>query len=336
MILDPHIGDQMKLSLVIPVWNDPTGLDRLLRQVGELGLFAEVIVVDDASDEPLGPDNLPAAAALSGRITWLRSDRQRGAGHARNIGLDRVSGSHVIFFDSDDLFAADFPLIAAYAAAEAEPFDFLIFRHDDSRILDVGGQGTFPEEEKYWRVVGATNEPTELTSAHAAVLCQLSAYPWNKIYRTSFLRDNRIRCTETMVHNDVELHWSSFVTARRILACGLTGATHFVQNGGGRLTNRRSADRLEVFRTFENIIPRIMAEPGHNKLGFLLPFVQFTGNLISWISRNIEDDHHPELLARAQRHFSVSLDRRLMTLIAYTDPALARKINRLVLQGALP
>ena len=326
----------MELSLVIPVWNDLTGLDRLLRQVVELELFAEVIVVDDASDEPLGPDIFPAAAALAGRITWLRSDRQRGAGHARNMGLERVTGSHVIFFDSDDLFAADFSLITAYAASEEEPFDFLIFRHDDSRILDAGRQGTFPEEEKYWRLVGATNEPTELTLAHAAVMCQLSAYPWNKIYRTGFLRDNRIRCTETMVHNDVELHWSSFVAARRILTCALTGATHFVQNGGGRLTNRRSADRLEVFRTFENVMPRIVAELGCDKMVFLLPFVRFTSNLIAWISRNIEDDHYPELLARAQRHFLVSLDRQLMTIIAYTDPALARNINRLVLQGALP
>ena len=326
----------MELSLVIPVWNDPTGLDRLLRQVAELGLFAEVIVVDDASDEPLGPDVLPAAAALADRIVWLRSDHQRGAGHARNMGLDRASGSHVIFFDSDDLFAVDFPVIAAHAAAEAEPFDFLIFRHDDSRMLDMGGRGTFPEEEKYWRSVGATNEPTELTSAHAAMLCQLSAYPWNKIYRTSFLRDNSIRCTETMVHNDVELHWSSFVTARRILACALTGATHFVQDGGGRLTNRRSADRLDVFRTFENVMPRIAAGAEHDRLSFLLPFVRFTSNLIAWVSRNIDDDHHPELLARAQRYFLTSLDRRLMTIIAYADPELAQKINRFVRQGALP
>lgn len=326
----------MELSLVIPVWNDLTGLDRLLRQVVELGLFVEVIVVDDASDEPLGPDTFPAVAALAGRITWLRSDRRRGAGHARNMGLERASGSHVIFFDSDDLFAADFPMIAAYSAAEAEPFDFLIFRHDDSRILDMGRQGSFPVEEEYWRLVGTTNEPTELSLAHAAVLCQISAYPWNKIYRTGFLRDNRIRCTETMVHNDVELHWSSFVAARRILTCALIGATHFVQNGSDRLTNRRSADRLEVFRTFENVMPRIVAEPGRGKMSFLLPFVRFTSNLIAWISRNIEDDHYPELRARAQQHFLVSLDRRLITIIAYTDPALARKINRLVLQGALP
>ncbi|MFD2439058.1 glycosyltransferase family 2 protein [Paracoccus kondratievae] len=87
----------MKLSLVIPVWNDLPGLDRLLRQVSELGVFAEIFVVDDASDEPAGPSTVPAAAAVADRLTWLRSAQRRGAGHARNLALERVSGDHVIF-----------------------------------------------------------------------------------------------------------------------------------------------------------------------------------------------------------------------------------------------
>lgn len=107
----------MDLSLVIPVWNDLAGLDQLLNQVAETDLFSEVVIVDNASDEALGPDNLPAAAALADKIIWLRSDQRRGAGHARNMALDRVTGDHVIFFDSDDLFAEDFSRIVAYAAA---------------------------------------------------------------------------------------------------------------------------------------------------------------------------------------------------------------------------
>lgn len=325
----------MELSLVIPVWNDLPGLERLLKQVAQFGLFHEVIVVDDASDDVPGPDTVPSAQALADRITWLRSDAQHGAGHARNMALDHVRGSHVIFFDSDDLFTDQFPRIAAHAA-ETQPFDFLIFRHDDSRMLDAGGQGTFPNEEKLWRAVGAAEKPAELTPKQAAALCRLSAYPWNKIYRTGFLRDNQIRCTEIMVHNDVELHWSSFVTARRILTCSLPGATHFVHDNGARLTNRRDADRLEVFRAFENVMHRIVAQPTQASLTFLHPFTKFTCDLINWVGYNIDSSHHPELLARAQRHFLASFDRRLMTLIAYADPALARKINRIILNGELP
>lgn len=325
----------MDFSLVIPVWNDLPGLDRLLKQVGDFGVFSQVIVVDDGSDIPLAPGTVASARALADRITWLRSDRQRGAGHARNMALEHVHSSHMIFFDSDDLFTDEFPRIAEHAAARTEPFDFLIFRHDDSRVLDWGGQGSFPSEETHWRDVAAAETPTQLTTSQAAVLCRLSAYPWNKIYRTDFLRENEIRCTETMVHNDVELHWNSFVAARSILTCTLPGAIHFVQEGGARLTNRRSAERLEVFRALTNVMPRITTAPLPQKLAFLRPFARFSCDLINWISRNIDEDDQPKLRDRARRHFLASLDRRLMTLIAYTDPALAREINRLVLQGEL-
>ena len=322
----------MDLSLVIPVWNDLYGLNRLLNQVAELDLFSEIVIADDASDQPPGPNNVPAAAALSDRIIWLRSDQRRGAGYARNMALSRITGDHVIFFDSDDLFAADFPQIIAQATLEPEPFDFLIFRHDDSRLLDAGERGSFPKEEKSWQSVRATDTLSELTTMQAPVLCRISAYPWNKIYRTQFLRDNQIRCTETMVHNDVELHWSSFVTARRILTSALIGATHFVPENGRNLTNRRGADRLEVFHTFENVLLRITAAPTKERLKFLQPFARFSCELIDWVRDNIETAHHPELLWRTRRYFLASLDRQLMTFIAYTDPAVARKINRLVLK----
>jgi len=326
----------MELSLVIPVWNDTEGLDRLLNQVAELGLFSEVIVWDDASDVPLGPEMVPSSRSLAGRIAWLRSDRQRGAGHARNLALDRVTGSHVIFFDSDDLFAEDFPEIVASAAAETKPFDFVIFRHDDSRITEQGGRGSFPSEEKRWEAVRATRDLTRLTTAQAAELCQISAYPWNKIYRTDFLRENSIRCTEIAVHNDLELHWSSFIVARNILATGLTGATHFWHATGTRLTNRRGDERLDVFHAFENTLLRIVSYPDMDRLTFLHPFFHFSFNLIGWIREHTEAAYHEALLARSREYLHSVIDKRLMTLIAYRDPTLAHRINRLLIEGVLP
>ena len=325
----------MKLSLVIPVWNDLDGLDRLLRQVAELGLFSQVIVSDDASDSPVGPENIPASQGFSGDILWLRSDTQRGAGHARNIALERITGSHVIFFDSDDLFAGDFPAIAALAEAETEPFDFVIFRHDDSRILDEGRRGSFPAEEKRWQASGANESLKELTTAQAIELCQISAYPWNKIYRTDFLRENDIRCTEIAVHNDLELHWSSFVVARRILATQLIGATHFFHAAGSRLTNRRGDERLDVFDAFVRVLSRIVKEPDLDQLGFIHPFVHFSFKLTEWIRKNVDGEYHDQLVAKSRGFWHSVASPQMMTLIAYRDPALARKINRLLFDGML-
>ncbi|MCE6967239.1 glycosyltransferase family 2 protein [Cereibacter sphaeroides] len=341
----------MELSLVIPVWNDLPGLDRLLTQVATFDLFSEIIVADDASDVAPSPDTVPSAAAFGDQIVWLRSDRQRGAGHARNMALDHIRGSHVIFFDSDDLFHKNFVQIAALAASEAASvencaheggrgsFDFLIFRHDDSRILDQGQTGTFASEEAHWRAIGAGGDATgpelvTLNRMQASRLCQLSAYPWNKIYRTAFLRDNDIRCTELMVHNDLELHWNSFVSADKIIACRLRGAVHFVAQDGCRLTNRRSAERLEVFVALKNVLTRIGNHAPEGRLGFLQPMVRFSWDLIDWIGQNIDVEHRAELDARAQRFFLQNLDRNRMTLLAHADPALATRIIRFIQRGS--
>lgn len=326
----------MELSLVIPVWNDQEGLDRLLQQAGQSGLFSDIVIVDDASEPPVALTSCPAA--LTDRVTLLRSDQQRGAGHARNLGLQHVRGSHLIFFDSDDLLGIDFPRIVALASeslVRGEAFDFLIFRHNDSRITGSGGSGTFAGEERHWQAVEANEALAPLGQTKATLLCSLSAYPWNKIYSTTFLRDNGIRCTETMVHNDLELHWTSFITAKTILYSVLIGAEHFVAEGGNRLTNRRSAERLEVFRTFTNVMDRMTAKGDLDSLQFLLPFLRFAHALLGWIEDNVDESFHPALQDRARAFFLAHLSRDQMVHVAYHDPGLAKRIIATILKGQL-
>ena len=328
----------MELSLVIPVWNDQEGLDRLLQQADHLGVFSDIIIVDDASEPKIKISALPGIAGLAERITLLRSDTQRGAGHARNLGLQHVRGSHVIFFDSDDLFGTDFLRItrlAREALAANDNFDFLIFRHSDSRITSSGASGSFPADERLWQSVGASDALAPLASEHAAVLCSLSAYPWNKIYSTAFLHAHNIRCTETMVHNDIELHWSSFIAAKRILHSVLIGAEHFVIQDGNRLTNRRSAERLDVFRTFTHVLTRLKANQDIASLEFLVPFMRFSQALLGWIQNNIDPDHHEPLKEKARDFCLSEISREQMTLIAYRDPALARRLLNVILKGKL-
>lgn len=320
----------MTLSIVIPVWNDEVRLTRLLRQVVSLGCFSEVIVVDDGSDEPMQERVSAADHALSQHVVWIRSGTQRGAGHARNLGLDRATGSHLIFFDADDLLTEQFPLIADGCAVETEPFDFLMFRHDDSRLLNEGLSGSFCSEEERWRSIDWRDATAELSLTQAAHLCQISAYPWNKIYRTEFLRRNAIRCTEIAVNNDLELHWSSFIVARRILVTNRIGATHFWHPGSNQLTNRFGRERLAVFVAFDNIVGRLVHQSDPNRIVFLHPFFSFGLRLIAWIWSHIDPVLRPELLSHTRDFLFAVLDRNLMTLIAYRDEALAQKINRIL------
>ncbi|SEO24097.1 Glycosyl transferase family 2 [Gemmobacter aquatilis] len=318
----------MRLSLVIPVWNDPEGLTRLLTQAREMTCLAEIIVSDDASEPPCGPGmpGLSPEVAADPRLVWLRSDRQRGAGHARNMALEQATGSHVLFFDSDDLFLPDLGLLIADLAAMKDHFDFCLFCHVDSRVRATGGYGPLPGDERYWAASGAEETPALLQPGAASQLCRIAAYPWNKIYRIGFLRETGIRCTEIPVHNDIELHWMSFLKAQRILVSRRICCEHFVIDRGDRLTNRSGRERFEVFRALQPVLAELLCAP--ELLAFAEPFVEFQTRLFGWITETLAPELRPEFADLVQDFLLHKMPEPLFALLALRAPGLSARVLR--------
>jgi hypothetical protein len=316
----------MSLSLVIPVRNDPEGLIRLLIEAQGFGWVTEIIVADDASDPPCGPGmaGLPPPVAEDPRLVWLRSDVHRGAGRARNLGLARATGAHLLFFDSDDHFLPGIlDLMAALAGPMArQDFDFCLFRHLDSRARQ--GEDPMAADRQFWQACGATEAPALLDPGLAPVLVRIAAYPWNKIYRTAFLRDHRIHCTEIMVHNDIELHWQSFLQAGRILVSTLQGCEHVVEGSGQRLTNRRGAERLAVFSALDAVQGHLRRQARGR--AFLAPFADFSLRLCDWIDEMLAPPLQAQFATAVRAHLRTSLSRSDFALIALEDPALAARL----------
>jgi hypothetical protein len=85
----------MNVSVVIPVWDDYARfLPDAVASVREQAVEAEIVVVDNASEQPLAP--LPG-------IQVVRSLQRLTTGGARNLGLASASAPLVVFLDADDL-----------------------------------------------------------------------------------------------------------------------------------------------------------------------------------------------------------------------------------------
>jgi len=105
----------MTISIIIPVHNrahliGPT-LDSLLSQSLPPD---EIIVVDDGSTD--GTSDF--VAGYGDPVCVIRQPENRGPGAARNVGLAQSTGSHVMFFDSDDLATPDYLLTRAEVARQ--------------------------------------------------------------------------------------------------------------------------------------------------------------------------------------------------------------------------
>ena len=273
--------DKASLAIVIPVWNLPEDLAHLLDQISQMGIFSEIVVSDDGSDKPCDPAKLGFTQdRLDARLVYLRSPDQRGAGHARNVALPSVTAHNLLFFDVDDHLGQDLPSIWRQHLAADCP-DFTIFRHSDTRVrAKEGREGTFPTEEARWNLALGARSSAILTLPEAVGLCSISNYPWNKIYRTDFLRAAGITCSETPVHNDIRLHWLSFLRAQRIQANACIGATHVIQDRDHHLTIRRGAERLCLGPILHDLVRTLQAMPDRQLL--MCQFIQFADDLCRW------------------------------------------------------
>ncbi len=197
------------ISVVIPVYQVaaflPTCLDRVL---SDRGCDLEVIAVDDASPDRSG-EILDQRAAADSRLRVVHLNRNRGAGNARNAGLDLAVGNYIWFVDADDR-VADGALAAISKALAASRPDVLL----------VDWISSYP---------GGRTEPNPFCGLLAAVpadgctleqqpsLINLTMTAWSKLFRREYLCGLGVRFADG-IHEDILVSCAALLEARVIAA----------------------------------------------------------------------------------------------------------------------
>jgi len=129
---------QPRISIIIPVFNAAAYLQQAVESVLQQSIEeVEVLVVDDCSVD----DSFAIATQLAerdARVRVFHSAENRGAGHARNIGIAAAQGEWVTMLDADDWYDPE-RLQTLLGAAESE----------DVRIV-ADNQRFIESAEGYW------------------------------------------------------------------------------------------------------------------------------------------------------------------------------------------
>ena len=132
----------MKATVVIPSHNEGDMLPWTVGQVAEHSPDAEVIVVDDHSDDGSGDDTRQEYRANS-RVTVLQPSKRLGAVGARNHGAGHATGDYLVFIDAHTGLTQDWlpKLLAPFKSRQAVGVTTpaLIPLHEQDTTLRVHG-----------------------------------------------------------------------------------------------------------------------------------------------------------------------------------------------------
>lgn len=183
------------LSIIIPHFNSSTLLEKLLSTIPQNQEDIETIVIDDKSEE----SHLEYIERLKAKYPFQlfhNETSEKGAGVARNIGLNHARGEWVLFADSDDYLTENFyKSTSKYFNSD---YDVVFFK-PTSIYIDTGEVADRHNNfvsmlEKYQRDPSLKNELN---------LRYNIPNPISKLIKRSFLLENQITFDEVIASNDV-------------------------------------------------------------------------------------------------------------------------------------
>ncbi len=198
------------VSIIVPVFNSQDYINETLDCLrSQTYTNLEILCVNDGStDNSL--QILNNIASADNRI--LVFDRSNaGAGAARNYGFAQSKGEFVLFFDSDDLCERDLVEKALNRAietgADIVAFNYVKLFEDGSESACVG---------IHTEHIKNGTECFSYLDFPDYIMSIINPVPWNKLYRSNFIRENNLRFEEISSSNDITFAAVSAAKAKHI------------------------------------------------------------------------------------------------------------------------
>ena len=197
-----------KVSVIIPVYHAEKYIRECMDSLlGQTLKEIEIICVLDCPKDQTG-NILKEIAQEDSRIRVIENAENMGAALSRNRGLEYAAAPYTMFLDADDVFEPDM-LEAVCGRLDETGADLCLFEFDtfydgedwkapadarESGYADVFTIADLPEDGLYWTGVATCN----------------------RIYRTSFLKENKLSFQNLKTGNDNYIGIMSLLLAEKI------------------------------------------------------------------------------------------------------------------------
>lgn len=183
--------DEVAVSVIVPVYNSLSTINRcVFSLVSQTLSNIEIILVDDCSTDETLSILEEWKKQCPERITVYSTDRNRGAGGARNLGVEKARGCYIGFVDSDDYVESSMYEKMYQKALET-----------GADVVDAG----FYVESDDKAILYTTDEcVANLSDENRAYLIACGGYIWNKLYKREMFSDSNYRMRENCNLEDAD------------------------------------------------------------------------------------------------------------------------------------
>lgn len=203
--------NQFKVSVIIAVYNVEKYLRQCMDSVVNQTLHdIEIICVDDGSTDS-SLSILKDYQIKDARVK-IYAQQNKGAGAARNLGLQYAAGAYLAFLDADDFFELDM-LEKAYAAIRSAQAQIVVFRSDQYRE-DLGEfvqvNWTIRQDEL------PPYRPINCRNMNGNVFKVFVGWAWDKLFEKKYIDEHQFWFQEQRTSNDMLFVFSAIAFADRI------------------------------------------------------------------------------------------------------------------------
>ncbi|MDO5292477.1 MAG: glycosyltransferase [bacterium] len=221
----------IKVSVIVPVYNVEPYLKRCLESlVNQTLKEIEIVVVNDGSTDQSGK----IAKAYADKYEKIKYYEKKNGGlsDARNYGLQFVTGEYLGYVDSDD-FVDDTMYELLYHKA----------KEDDSDIVECNLRHTYKEYEDI-EIGKKIQDKKELLMFGRSVV-------WNKIYRTDWLKETKVKFHKSVYYEDIEFYLKliPYLTCYSYID---EASIHYVQRSSS-INNQSSSKTLDILKVLTSI-----------------------------------------------------------------------------------
>ena len=200
-----------KVSIIMPMYKCESFVDEALAMVcGQTLKEIEIICVLDGPDNAI-KEKVEARAKEDPRITCL-VEEHRGAGPARNAGLEIAKGKYLLFLDSDDLFKPNM-VERLYTEAEKYSAEIVICSYEQSdAFTKMTSKELGLDFSKY-----PENTVIDCTVMDGLFNSFIGA-TWNKLLQREYIIREKLEFMDTRSSNDEFFITAAMTGAKRLVA----------------------------------------------------------------------------------------------------------------------